>query len=99
MRDGVHFANGRVLAPSRHGHEKHDLIAKPRVLHAEEVPHYWVLHPEECLLLVHRWAPEGYVVVQRASAGERLRPEPFEAIEIDVGELSGDVDAPGDPQR
>ncbi len=71
-------------------HEKHDLVDKPRVLHAAEVPHYWILDPEERILLVHRWSPDGYTVVQRATAGETVRAEPFEAIEICVGVLFGD---------
>jgi Uma2 family endonuclease len=35
-------------------HKSRDLVDKPRMLHASEVPHYWVLDPEERLLLVHR---------------------------------------------
>jgi len=73
-------------------HEKQDLVDKPRVLHAAEVPHYWVLDPEERILLVHRWSADGYVVVQRAAARETIRAEPFEAIEISVGVLFGDDD-------
>lgn len=71
-------------------HEKQDLVVKPRVLHAAEVPHYWVLDPEERILLVHRWSRDGYIVVQRAAAGETVRAEPFDAIEIKVGVLFGD---------
>jgi Uma2 family endonuclease len=73
-------------------HEKTDLVDKPRVLHLAQVPHYWVLDPEERILLVHRWSPDGYTVVQRAAAGETIRAEPFEAIELVVGELFGDDD-------
>lgn len=71
-------------------HERTDLIDKPRVLHAAEVPHYWVIDPEERILLVHRWSRDGYVVVQRATAGEVVRPEPFEALELRVGLLFGE---------
>ena len=70
-------------------HEKQDLVDKPRVLHAAEVPHYWVVDPEERILLVHRWSRDGYIVVQRAAASERIRAEPFEAIELHVGLLFG----------
>jgi Uma2 family endonuclease len=73
-------------------HEKQDLVVKPRVLHAAEVPHYWVVDPEEQILLVHRWSPDGYIVVQRAAAGETVRAEPFDAIELRVGMLFGDED-------
>ncbi len=73
-------------------HEKTDLVDKPRVLHLAEVPHYWVLDPDERILLGHRWSPDGYTIVQRAAAGETVRAEPFEAIELVVGELYGDDD-------
>jgi Uma2 family endonuclease len=71
-------------------HERNDLIVKPRVLHGVEVLHYWVVDPEELLLLVHRWSPDGYTVVQRATAGETLRAEPFDAIDLAVSALFGD---------
>lgn len=76
-----------IVSPT---HEKTDFVTKPRVLHRAKVPHYWILHPEERVLLVQRWSPDGYVTVQQASAGETVRAEPFEAIEIVVGELFGD---------
>ncbi len=71
-------------------HKRIDLVVKPRVLHAAGVPHYWILDPEEKLLLVHRWSPDGYTAVQRAAAGETVRAEPFDAIELRVGVLFGD---------
>ena len=71
-------------------HERNDLVVKPRVLHTAEVPHYWILDPVERILLVHRWSREGYIVVQRAAAGEVVRAEPFEAIELRVGVMFGD---------
>lgn len=39
-----------------------------------------------------RWSADGYVVVQRAAAGETIRAEPFDAIELRVGALFGDED-------
>jgi len=71
-------------------HERNDLVVKPRVLHGAEVPHYWILDPDEKILLVHRWSTDGYTVVQRAAAGETVRAEPFDAIELRVGVLFGD---------
>jgi Uma2 family endonuclease len=71
-------------------HEKRDFVDKFQCLHRAEVPHYWILHPEEQMLLVHRWAAEGYVTILTAGAGDTVRAEPFGAIEIRVGELLGD---------
>ncbi len=70
-------------------HKKRDLVIKPRTLHEAGVPHYWVLDHKEQLLFVHRWSPEGYIVVLRAAAGQAVRAEPFDAIEISVSELFG----------
>jgi Uma2 family endonuclease len=80
---------GEIVSPK---HEKNDLVTKPRTLHAAEVPHYWLLDPEKKVLLVHRWSRDGYTVVQRATSGETVRAEPFDAIELRVGELFGDED-------
>jgi Uma2 family endonuclease len=77
---------GEIVSPK---HDKDDLVTKPRTLHAAEVPHYWVLDPEETVLLVHRWSRDGYVVIHRATVGDVIRAEPFEAIEIDVASLFG----------
>lgn len=71
-------------------HERRDYVTKPSVLHVAEVPHYWLIHPEQKMLLVHRWTPAGYTIVMRTTSGDRVRAEPFEAIELDVAELFGD---------
>lgn len=69
-----------------------DLIKKKRLYHQAKVPHYWVLDPAERTLIVHRWGSDGYVEVLAAEAGERVRAEPFDAIELRVGELFGEED-------
>lgn len=73
-------------------HEKHDLVVKPGALHRAAVPHYWVIDPVEKILLVHRWSPEGYTVVLRAAAGDTIRAEPFELLELRVDRLFGEDD-------
>ncbi len=78
-----------VLSPSNEKRDRHD---KMRVLHAAGVPHYWILDPDEKILIVHRWSPEGYVVVLTASSGETIRAEPFDAVELRVDVLFGDDD-------
>jgi hypothetical protein len=45
---------------------------------------------------VYRDSPEGYVNVMVSHAGQTVRAEPFEAVEIRVGLLFGeDPDDPG----
>lgn len=76
-----------VVSPT---HEKRDMVDKPKVLHAAEVPHLWLLNPEEKMLLVQRWSPAGYTTVLAASSGQTVRAEPFELIEIRASVLFGE---------
>jgi Uma2 family endonuclease len=76
-----------IVSPKHH---RRDLVDKPRVLLAAEVPYYWTIDPEARLLTVHRWSRDGYVAIQRGAAGETIRAEPFDAIEIKLGVLFGD---------
>lgn len=69
---------------------RNDLIKKKRTYHAARTPHYWILDPTEQTLSVHRWAPDGYIEVLAAQRGERVRAEPFDAVELDVGVFFGD---------
>jgi hypothetical protein len=43
----------------------------------------------ERVLSVYRWQENGYVLALRAGAGDIVRAEPFEAVEIDVGDIFG----------
>jgi Uma2 family endonuclease len=67
-----------------------DTIVKLRRYHQAQVGHYWILDELDRTLTVHRHTPEGYLVVLRAGADERVRAEPFEAIDLHVGHLLGD---------
>lgn len=78
-----------LLSPN---HEKRDLVDKLRTLHAHAVPHYWIISPEQKTLVVHRWEPAGYLIALTATAGEVVRAEPFETVELHVAVLLGDQD-------
>jgi Uma2 family endonuclease len=67
-----------------------DLIKKKRTYHQCQIPHYWIIDPAEETLAVHRWGPDGYIEVLAAQRGERVRAEPFDAVELHVGVLFGD---------
>lgn len=71
---------------------RNDLVAKKRIYHRHQVPHYWIIDPDEEMLTVYRWAPEGYLEILVGERGDTLRAEPFEAIEIRIGTLFGDDD-------
>lgn len=71
---------------------RNDLIRKKRVYHRHEVGHYWIVDPIEETLAVHRWHPDGYVEILAADRDERIRAEPFEAIDFRIGVLFGEDD-------
>jgi len=75
-----------ILSPSN---AKRDLVDKFQTLQRTGVPHYWVIDPTEQTLIVHRWQPAGYLVVLTASAGDVVRAEPFDAVELRVATLFG----------
>jgi Uma2 family endonuclease len=75
-----------LLSPSN---AKRDLVDKLQVLHANRVPHYWIVDPLEQTLIVHRWESRGYLVVLKAAAGAVVRAEPFEAVDLSVAALLG----------
>jgi Uma2 family endonuclease len=75
-----------LLSPSN---AKRDLVDKFKVLHQNGVPHYWIADPIEQTLIVHRWESGGYLVVLTAAAGESVRAEPFDSVELQVSRLLG----------
>ena len=70
--------------------KRNDLVKKKRVYHEQRVQNYWIVDPKEETLAVYRWSPEGYIEVLITERGERVRAEPFEAIELLVGVFFGD---------
>ncbi len=72
-----------------------DKIRKLRRYHQAGVPHYWIIDPASATLNVFRLEVPGYLNVLTAERHERVRAEPFEAIELRVGLLFGDD--PDDP--
>jgi Uma2 family endonuclease len=67
-----------------------DTVKKLRRYHQAGVPHYWILDQVGRSLTVYRHRPEGYLVALVAEASESVRAEPFEAVELVVGQLLGD---------
>lgn len=76
-----------VLSPSN---ATRDRVTKFELYREAGVAHYWLVDPEARTLTVHRWTAEGYLIVLNATRGERVRPEPFVAISLEVGVLFGD---------
>jgi Uma2 family endonuclease len=75
-----------ILSPTNSGNDR---VTKLNAYHQFEVPHYWIVDPAEETLSAFRWTLDGYLLVRAAATGQRVRVEPFEAVEIDVGEIFG----------
>ena len=69
---------------------RNDLVKKKHIYHRHQVGHYWIVDPEQLTLLVYRWHPDGYLEVLSAQRGDRVRAEPFDAVELPVGVIFGD---------
>ncbi|HVV81853.1 MAG TPA: Uma2 family endonuclease [Kofleriaceae bacterium] len=67
-----------------------DTIKKLHRYHQAGVSHHWILDQVDRTLTVHRHTPDGYLIALRTGASERVRAEPFDAIELHVAELLGD---------
>ncbi len=76
-----------ILSP---GNRRRDLFEKMAIYREAGVPHYWIVDPEEQLLTVYRLEPAGYLVALNAGATDRVRAEPFDAVELPVGLLFGE---------
>ncbi|HWN67575.1 MAG TPA: Uma2 family endonuclease [Haliangium sp.] len=68
-----------ILSPST---ADRDLGHKLRAYHRAHVGHYWIVEPTTQTLTVYRWQEASYTTALTARAGERVRAEPFDAIEI-----------------
>ncbi len=77
-----------IVSPSNASNDT--VKKKKRVYHQQQVPHYWLIDPAQETLSALRWSPDGYVEVLSAMRGERVRAEPFEAIELQVGVFFGE---------
>lgn len=77
-----------VLSPST---TSRDLGHKLLTYHRAHVFHYWVAHPHPTkqLLQVYHWHEQGYLLALTAGAGDIVRAEPFDAVEMDISRIFG----------
>jgi Uma2 family endonuclease len=73
-----------VLSPSTAGVDR---VRKGRIYARERVQHVWFVDPTAQVLEVWRFDGEGYRVALTAASDEKVRAEPFEAIELDLSIL------------
>jgi Uma2 family endonuclease len=81
-----------ILSP---GQEARDRVDKMQSYFAAGVAHYWLGNPRSRLLEAYRRVDVGWALVLSAKSGQKIRAEPFDAVELRVDELFGD-DPEGD---
>lgn len=59
------------------------------MLHEHRVEFYWLVDIDAQTVSMLRWSHKGYVITFEATAGQKARLEPFEAVEFDVSVLLG----------
>ncbi|MBI5536632.1 MAG: Uma2 family endonuclease [Deltaproteobacteria bacterium] len=73
-----------IISPST---AARDRVAKLRLYQEQGIPHYWIVDPSDRTLTVFRNTDQGYLVVLAAESEDKVRAEPFDAVELAVGDL------------
>lgn len=66
---------------------RRDRTIKLEAYRREEVRHYWIVDPRVQTIEILRLDGEGYRLVGVLAGAQKVRAEPFDAIELDLGEL------------
>lgn len=66
------------------GHEKKDTVYNFISLQRYKVPYYWIIWPEEAVLIAYKLIGEKYSVIETIEGGGKARIEPFNEIEFDL---------------
>jgi Uma2 family endonuclease len=72
------------------GHERKDTLTLFLLLQRHRVPCYWLIWPEDRVLIAHQLDGGSYRVVKTLSGEERARIPPFETVEIDLAYILGE---------
>lgn len=75
-----------ILSPSN---PQRDRVEKLQTYFTARVPHYWIIDPVAGSLEVFRRLDLAYALVLTALRGQRVRAEPFDAVELRVDEFLG----------
>ena len=86
----VHVVPDWVCEVLSVSNESRDRVEKLETYFRSAVPHYWIINPVEGTLEVYRRTDLAYALVKTAHRGQRVRAEPFDAVELSVDELLGD---------
>jgi len=69
------------------GSERIDRERKLPIYARERVSHVWLVDPQECMVEVLRLDGDGYRLVVTRGGTDRVRLEPFTALELELAAL------------
>ena len=73
-----------ILSPST---ADRDVGHKLRGYHRAHVGHYWIVEPATQTLTVYRWREADYTKALTARAGDLVRAEPFDALDLALASI------------
>jgi Uma2 family endonuclease len=76
-----------IISP---GHERKDTLELFLLLQRHQVPYYWIIWPEDRVLIAHQLEGAGYRVIATLTGEARARVPPFDAIELDLAYILGE---------
>ena len=71
------------------GHERKDTLQIFLLLQRHRVPYYWLIWPEDRVLIAHQLEEDGYRVVKTISGEKNARIPPFEEAKLDLAYILG----------
>jgi Uma2 family endonuclease len=77
-----------IISPSS---VRMDKVLKAALYAECGIEHYWLVDPEQKTLEVRRLEKGQWLVVKTFEGSEKIKAEPFEAIEIDLGSFWGPI--------
>lgn len=71
------------------GHERKDTLQLFLLLQRHRVPFYWIIWPEDRVLVAYRLVGNSYQVIETITEQTHARIPPFEDVELDLAFLLG----------
>lgn len=84
-----------ILSPST---ARHDRVRKLPIYAEHEVRHAWLIDPALRTLEVLRLEAGAWMIVSAHEEDEKVRAEPFDAVEVDLAQLWGEALPPDEPE-
>lgn len=72
------------------GHERKDTLHLFLLLQRRQVPYYWIIWPEDRVLIAHQLEGANYKVIATISGQAAARIPPFDSIELDLAYILGE---------